>query len=110
MAVIAWGADDAAARVIVMADGSYPSERAKQARKAEDIRAINDACWIYENDTGTVPKSVADLMVPVGQGPPGYNGPYLRGENEPTDPFTGEPYELTDGVVSGPGDVTTFLN
>ncbi len=85
-------------------------QRAKSARKAEDVRAINDACWIYENDTGATPGAVADLMVAEGAGPAGYNGPYLRSANEPTDPFSGGNYALTDGSVSGPADVTTFQN
>lgn len=108
--VYVWGADDADVRIVLAADGKAAKARAKQARKAEDIRAINDACWVYENDTGLVAKSVADLMAPEDEGPTGYKGPYLRCAEEPTDPYTGEPYELTDGMVSGPGDVTTFLS
>ncbi len=83
-------------------------QTAKQARKAEDVRAINDACWIYENDTGRQAGRVSDLMAPTG--PRGYNGPYLRSANEPTDPYSGRPYTLTNGEVSGPADVTLFLN
>jgi hypothetical protein len=80
----------------------------KSARKAEDVRALNEASWLYENDTGVVAQSVADLTADQGKGPAGYCGPYLRGT--PVDPFTGKPYELKDGTVVGPGDVTTFLN
>jgi hypothetical protein len=82
-------------------------ERAKTARKMEDVRSINDAATIYENDTGCVAKKVEDLEAPTG--PKGYSGPYLAGTH-PTDPFGGGAYQLRDGHVVGPADVTTFLN
>ncbi len=78
----------------------------KRVRKADDVSALNTACWLYENDTGTAAQSVADLVIAQGEGPAGYSGPYLRGE--PKDPFTGEPYEIQDGRVVGPGDVVEF--
>jgi len=87
---------------------AHLSPREKQARKAEDVRAINDACWIYENDTGVEAKAVPQLMAE--EGPPGYNGPYLRSANEPVDPYTGQPYVLKDGQVAGPGDVVSFTS
>jgi general secretion pathway protein G len=83
-------------------------QRAKSARKMEDVRSINDAATIYENDTGEVAGTVAVLRAEAG--PDGYNGPYLSGGNEPTDPFGGGAYALTDGKVSGPADITTFQN
>ncbi len=83
-------------------------QRAKSARKAEDVRAINEACWLYENDTGRVAAKVGDLTQDPSRAPRGYNGPYLRGD--PTDPFSGAGYTITDGTVTGPGDVVTFMN
>jgi hypothetical protein len=78
----------------------------KAAQKREDVRSLNDACTIFENDTGAVPETVGDLVAAVGRA--GYSGPYLK--EEPRDPYTGKPYELTDGKVTGPGDVWTFRN
>jgi hypothetical protein len=80
-------------------------QRAKSARKMEDVRSINDAATIYENDTGNVAQKVDDLR--ADRGPKGYSGPYLAGVT-PTDPFGGGEYTLTNGQVSGPADVTTF--
>jgi general secretion pathway protein G len=83
-------------------------QRAKSARKAEDVRAINEGCWLFENDTGAAATVVGDLTQDPAGAPAGYNGPYLRGN--PTDPFGGGDYVITDGTVTGPGDVATFLN
>jgi hypothetical protein len=80
-------------------------QRAKSARKMEDVRSINNASTIYENDTGRVPQKVEELEAPTG--PKGYSGPYLAGER-PMDPFGGGAYQLRDGQVVGPADVTTF--
>jgi hypothetical protein len=74
-------------------------------RKAEGVRTINEASAVYELDTGTNPASVEDLAAEAG--PPGYKGPYLW--TIPVDPFSGSTYQLSDGKVVGPADVTTFL-
>lgn len=81
-------------------------QRAKSARKAEDVRAINEASWLYQNDTSAVPANAAAMSASTG--PTGFQGPYLT--STPVDPFSGGAYVLTDGQVTGPADVTTFLN
>ncbi len=83
--------------------------RAKVVRKKADVDSINDASCVYHNDSGQVPNSVDDLTVDAGAGPPGYQGPYLRGPH-PTDPWSGGDYVLTDGTVTGPADVTNYTS
>lgn len=78
---------------------------AAAARRETDVRAINEASWLYQNDTGTMPASVSDLARPPDGAPAGYNGPYLRGM--PTDPDTGKPYVLRDGMVASQRGSTT---
>lgn len=77
---------------------------AQSARKAEDVRAINEAAWLYAQDTGQQPARADDLAAATG--PRGYKGPYLTGA--PVDPFSQQPYVLREGQVVGPADVTTF--
>ncbi len=83
--------------------------RAKVVRKKADVTNINDASWLFENDTGQVPASVDDLRLPAGAGPAGYQGPYLRGP-VPSDPWSGGAYVLTDGTVTGPAEVTSTFD
>lgn len=78
-------------------------QRAKTSRKLADVGAINDASLVYSNDTGTLATTVTQLMASTG--PTGYQGPYLSRPVEPKDPYTGQSYTLTNGTVSGPGDV-----
>jgi hypothetical protein len=92
--------------LVVGASVRNAGQRAKSARKAEDVRAINEACWLYENDTGLVATKVGDVTREPAGAPRGYTGPYLIGN--PVDPFTGAEYALCGGTVVGPGDVTTF--
>lgn len=73
-------------------------------RKADDVRAINEASWLYTNDTGVKPRTVRGLLSAMDV--PGFQGPYMA--SEPLDPFSATPYELRDGEVVGPGDVVSF--
>jgi hypothetical protein len=82
-------------------------QRAKSARKASEVRAINECCRRYANDTGLLATRVSDVTQDPASAPSGYNGPYLIGNL--TDPFTGAEYAVSGGTVVGPGDVTTFL-
>lgn len=74
-------------------------------RKWEHVLTLRLALDQYRADTGEVADSVSDLT--AAEGPEGYQGPYLAGE-APLDPYTGEPYQIRNGEVVGPGDVTSF--
>ncbi len=82
--------------------------RAKESRKKEDVQGINDACILFQCDTNQVASSQDDLLQDPGAAPTGYQGPYLT--HRAYDPFSSTEYEITDGAVSGPGDVLTFQN
>jgi general secretion pathway protein G len=80
--------------------------RAKESRKKEDVQGIDDACILFQCDTNQVATSQDDLLQDPGGAPSGYMGPYLT--HRADDPFSGDEYIITDGAVSGPGDVVTF--
>lgn len=81
-------------------------QRAKASRKGEDCQGIRDALLIYFEDTN---QDAASIDVLLGDsGPHGYQGPYLT--LSPHDPFTGQPYVVQNGVLTGPADVTTYQN
>lgn len=89
-------------------DGPPPTPLGEEAgEKAEGLLRLKDALDQYLRDTGKQASSVADLMATTG--PPGYGGPYIIGK-APTDPYSGRPYEVEDGVITGPGDVQHFTN
>ncbi len=74
-------------------------------RKWEHVLSLGLALDQYRADTGEDAESIADLVST--EGPEGYRGPYLAGE-PPVDPYSGQPYEVQDGEIVGPGDVSRF--
>ncbi|MBD3177758.1 MAG: hypothetical protein GF320_21500 [Armatimonadia bacterium] len=87
-------------------EGSPPLPLNQEAyRKWEDVMELRLALEQYRRDTGEAAEDLSALFGDTG--PEGYHGPYLAGE-PPTDPYSGEPYQIEAGAVVGPGDVEGF--
>lgn len=78
------------------------AEGSKQRRQEADMSALENASVMFRNDTGRWPERIEDLFTAPTWAGRDWQGPYLSRSTPPTDPWSGQPYQLRDGQVIAP--------
>lgn len=90
------------AETALSAVATRATDASKQEQRISAVERLEVAAIMFRNDVGRQPQSVEDLLTRPAWAGREWQGPYLAADFMATDPFTGKPYQFSDGLVVAP--------